>query len=197
MLMGKSIFIFTPGILSYPGSARAWTDQAVTWIHAHRPNACAEKFEYLAGPATRTILATKRAKALAALIDEYPVEQFSLTIAAHSNGCEIVRRASKFTTRPINFLHLFAPAISAAPRRHGLRNAVSSGKVGFLFLHIASHDRVLSKSYLGGLRTADVQKQFADERHTTIIPKRGGHSTWFFPEHFEPTMQMITEGKMQ
>ena len=196
MLMDKSIFIFVPGILSYPGSARAWTDRAVTWIHLHRPCARAEKFEYLGSPGTCNIMATKRAKELAELIDKYPFEKFSLTVTAHSHGCEIARRAIKLAKRPVNFLHLIAPAISANPRIHGLRQLVSRGRIGFLFIYIAAQDRVLSTSYLGGLRPPEVQTHFTDERPAVIFPTRGGHSTWFSPEKFEATMKMITAGKI-
>ncbi len=189
--MTKTAYIFVPGVLSYPGSARKWTDRAVTWIHQRQTCECAEKFEYLALPASRNFLAARRAKELAALIDRYPIESISLVLAGHSFGCELIRLALRRSSRSANFVHLFAPACPSDPRRHRLKGMLTSGKIGFLSLYIGSRDRVLTKSFLGGLKPDAVRQQFADEHHTTIHSRPFGHSGWVEPDHFESTMRAI------
>ena len=189
--MTRTAYIFVPGVLSYPGSARNWTDRAVTWIHGRQTCECAEKFEYLALPATRNILAARRAAELAALIDRYPIDSFSLVLAGHSFGCELIRRAMGIAKRPAIFVHLFAPACPAEPRRHRLKGLVASGQIGFLSLYIGTRDRVLTDSFLGGLKPDAVRAQFSDEHHTSVVHKIFGHSGWFFAEHFETSMRAV------
>ena len=189
--MIRNAYIFVPGVLSYPGAARNWTDRAVTWIHKRATCEVAEKFEYLALPATRNLLTARRAAELAALIDNYSIEQFSLVLAGHSYGCELIRLALQQSRRPANFVHLFAPAIPSEPRRHRLKAAVADGRIGFLSLYISTRARVLAKSFIGGLSADAVSSQFADEHHTSIITGSGGHSRWFEAQNFEQSMRSI------
>ena len=189
--MIRNAYIFVPGVLSYPGAARNWTDRAVTWIHKRATCEVAEKFEYLALPATRNLLTARRAAELAALIDNYSIEQFSLVLAGHSYGCELIRLALQQSRRPANFVHLFAPACPAEPRRHRIKALVRDGRVGFLSLYISTRERVLNNSFLGGLKPDAVRQQFADEHHTTIHSRPFGHSGWVEPDHFESTMRAI------
>lgn len=189
--MNRTAYIFVPGVMNYPGSARAWTDRAVTWIHNKQALQVAEKFEYLAFPATRNVLANRRARELAALIDRYPIESFSLVLAGHSNGCELIRWALKLSKRPANFVHLFAPAIPAAPRSHRLKAMVRDGRIGFLRIYVGTRDAVLVRRFLGGRPSAYVRAQFADEHHTEIIERNYAHTTWFYGANFEESMRHI------
>ena len=66
-----------------------------------------------------------------------------------------------------------------------------SGQIGFLKLHLAAKDRVLSSRFLGGLPVDSVRRQFAGEHHTEIDSEPFGHSGWFRPERFEKTMRQI------
>lgn len=189
--MTKTAYIFVPGVLSYPGSARNWTDRAVTWIHQRQTCECAEKFEYMALPASRNFLAARRASELASLINRYPIESFSLVLAGHSFGCELIRRALLIADRPANFVHLFAPACSSEPRRHRLKGLVTAGTVGFLSLYISTRDRVLTGHFLGGIPPDIVRAQFSDEHHTTVTHRSFGHSGWFTAAHFEQSMRAV------
>lgn len=189
--MTRNVYIFVPGVLSYPGSARNWTDKAVTWINSRMACEAAEKFEYLALPATRNILARRRAAELAALVDHYPIENFSVVLAGHSFGCELIRLALQQSNRPANFVHLFAPAIPVEPRRHRLKSLVSSGKIGFLYLYISCRDRVLTRHFLGGAPFQAICDQFADEHHVSACNQKIGHSAWLDSAHFEDTMRAI------
>lgn len=189
--MTRTAYIFVPGVLSYPGSARAWTDRGVTWIHKRMTCEVAEKFEYLALPVTRNLLAARRAAELAAKIDEYPIESFSLVLAGHSFGCELIRLALQQTRRPANYVHLFAPAVPAEPRRHRLKALVAGGKIGFLNLYISGRDRVLTGHFLGGISPEAVRAQFQEERHTTVRDGKFGHSSWFDSAHFENSLRSI------
>lgn len=190
--MTRMAYIFVPGILSYPGSSTAWTDKAVTWIHTTQKCAAAEKFEYLALPISRRLLARRRAKGLAKLIDSYSVDAFSLVLVAHSFGCDIARRATLLTNRPVNYCHLLAADIGVQARQHGLLSQLRDGRIGFLHVHLAGRDRVLTDRSLGGAKADTVRKQFATEHHTTIhYQARYGHSTWWKPKHFAALMRLI------
>ena len=189
--MNRTAYIFVPGVLNYPGSARGWTDRAVTWVHNRQTCECAEKFEYLALPATRNLLAARRAAELAALIDRYPIESFSLVMAGHSFGCELIRLALQQSKRPANFVHLFAPACPSDPRRHRLKGMLTAGKIGFLHLYISGRDRVLTGHFLGGIAPDAVRHQFIDEHHTTVRDHKFGHCGWLDAAHFEESMRAV------
>lgn len=189
--MTRNVYVFVPGVLSYPGSARNWTDRAVTWIHRRATCEVAEKFEYMALPATRNLLAARRATELAALIDRYPIEDFSLVLAGHSFGCELIRLALQQSKRPANFVHLFAPAIPAEPRRHRLKSLIVSGKIGFLNLYISGKDKVLTGHFLGGIAPEAIRAQFADERHTAVRDRPFGHGAWFAQAEFENSLRAV------
>lgn len=189
--MTRNAYIFVPGVLSYPGSARNWTDRAVTWVNNRLTCEVAEKFEYLALPATRNLLAARRAAELAALIDRYPIEHFSLVLAGHSFGCELIRLALQQAKRPANFVHLFAPAIPSEPRRHRLKALVVGGKIGFLNLYLSAKDKVLTGHFIGGVPPEAVRAQFADEHHTSIVDRAFGHCGWFSAANFESSMRAV------
>jgi len=190
--MNRLAYIFVPGVLNLPSSASAWTDRAVTWIHVRQACEVAEKFEYLALPLSRRILAERRAEQLAALIERYPIDTFSLVVVGHSNGCDVILRALWRATRPANFVHFFAPAIAVNPRQHRLVRQLREGRIGFLNIHLAGRDRVLDRGFLGGAGADAVRSQFAEEHHTTIhSDPRHGHSTYWAPAHFEDTMRRI------
>lgn len=189
--MNRTAYIFVPGILNYPGSAIAWTDKAVTWIHQRQTCECAEKFEYLALPLSARLLAERRAKDLAALMARYPVESFSVVLAGHSNGCDIIRRALWLAKRPANWVHFFAPAVAANPSTNRLGRLIQSGRIGFLRIHLAARDGILNNRFLGGLPLATVQAQFADEHHAEIDSEPFGHCGWWAPAQFEASMKQI------
>lgn len=190
--MNRTAYIFVPGVLNYPGSSTNWTDRAVTWMNVTRPNSCAEKFEYMALPLSRRIWANRRAEQLAALMERYPIESFSLVVAAHSNGCDLVRRALAISARPANFVHFFSPAVAADPRRHRLVRLVRDGRIGFLRIWLAGRDRVLGPGFLGGVAVDAVRGQFAEEHHTEVRAEATyGHGTWWKNGHFEGSMRRI------
>lgn len=193
--MNRTAYIFVPGILNYPGSASEWTDKAVTWIHVRQTCEAAEKFEYMALPISRRLMAKRRAEQLAALIDRYPAAAFNLVLAGHSNGCDLISRALWIADRPANTVHFFSPAVPADPAFHRLPRLLSGGRVGFLHLYIAGHDGVLSRSHLGGLPVENVRAQFRDEHHTMVYGQpKFGHSSWWGPAQFEATMNLIAPG---
>ncbi len=189
--MTRNAYIFVPGVLNYPGSARNWTDRAVTWIHKRATCEVAEKFEYMALPATRKLLAARRAAELAALIDNYSIDQFSLVLVGHSFGCELIRLALQQSKRSANFVHLFAPAVPSEPRRHRLKSMVVSGKIGFLKIYLSDRDAVLTKHFLGGVSPEGVRFQFADEHHTSVASRNFGHCTWFAAPNFEASLRSV------
>lgn len=193
--MNRTAYIFVPGILNLPSSATEWTDRAVTWIHTRQACECAEKFEYLALPLSRRILAERRALQLAALMDRYPADSFRLVVAGHSNGCDVILRALWLAKRPANFVHFFSPAIAVNPIQHRLHRLLREGRIGFLNLYLAARDGVLDSRFLGGAKADAVRAQFADEHHTRIVCEPShGHSTWWKDAAFEKSMSRISGG---
>ena len=189
--MNRTAYIFVPGIYNRPGNPHAATDRAVTWVHVNRPGAVAEKYEYAAGVLTRHVSNKRLAQSLAALVDSYPIDRFSVVLVAHSNGCEVARRALMLSERPANWVHFFAPAVDSNPRKHKLHKLLENGQIGFLRLHVAALDRVLAHRYLGGMPAAKVAAQFAEERHTHVAEHDCGHVGFFSTENFEDTMVRI------
>ena len=193
--MKRNAYIFVPGVLNYPGSSADWTDKAVTWTHVRQTCDVAEKFEYMALPFSRRLLAQRRAEQLAALIDRYPADAFNLVLAGHSNGCDLVSRALWISKRPANVVHLFTPAVPADPIAHRLLRLLSGGRIGFLHLYLSGRDGMLNKRFLGGLPLQAVREQFREEHHAMVYGRPAfGHSTWWSPAQFETTMSLIAPG---
>lgn len=190
--MKRTAYIVVPGVNNWPGSSSAWTDRGATWLNLNRPDDAVEKFEYFALAVTRGILANRRAAQLAELMDSFPADAFSLVLAGHSNGCEIIRRAISQAKRPANFVHFFSPAVPADPRRHRLANLLLDGRIGFLDVYHAGRDRVLGPHFLGGVAVDAVCRQFAGEHHATVVSEpRFGHGTWWTAANFERSMHRI------
>jgi pimeloyl-ACP methyl ester carboxylesterase len=182
-------YIFVPGINNYAGSPYAWTDRAVTAINKRMTCDAAEKFEYTAFPLSRLVLAERRARALAELIDSYPIDSFALVVVGHSNGADLIRRALLRSKRPANFVHFLSPAVHAT--RHGLVKLIRDGQIGFLRIYLATRDRILPRRFLGRQEVDSVRRQFAEEHHTEIFSEPFGHSGWFTPARFATTMRQI------
>ena len=189
--MTRMAYIFVPGIMSYPGSPNAWTDKAVTWMHTTQVCAAAEKFEYLALPISRRLLAQRRARQLAKLIDRYPADGFTLVLVAHSFGCDIARRALTLANRSANCCHLLAPDIGVKPRQHGLLKHLRDGWIGHLHIRLAGRDRALTSKYLGGAKPETVRRQFCSSVVTIHNQPRYGHSSWWISSNFAATMRLI------
>lgn len=142
--MDGTVVIFVNGILTLPGSAHAWTDRAVTWFHLNSL-AKAEKFEYLALPLTRRLMQRRRARNLAELIDSYT--SMDVVLVGHSNGCDLICRALKLTSHPIQAVHLFSAACNASLDDNGLNAALESGRLGVVHVYRGLKDRALRFAY--------------------------------------------------
>ena len=76
--MNRTAYIFVPGIYNRPGNPHAATDRAVTWVNNRLTCDVAEKFEYLALPATRNLLAARLVAAGLGVAVMHPVTAGSL-----------------------------------------------------------------------------------------------------------------------
>ena len=104
------VYFVINGIHTNPGSANAWTDEAVTWLNLHTPkHVQAEKFEYFTTALTRWLHQSKRAKELALKAQKYAVQGYRVRMIGHSNGCDLIARVINLGVR-VDSAHLIAPA---------------------------------------------------------------------------------------
>lgn len=104
------VYFVINGIHTNPGSANAWTDEAVTWLNLNTPkHVQAEKFEYFTTALTRWLHQSKRAKELALKAQKYAVQGYRVRMIGHSNGCDLIARVINLGVR-VDSAHLIAPA---------------------------------------------------------------------------------------
>lgn len=197
--------IVVNGILTAPGDARAWTDRAVTWLHCDAAVAVqAEKFEYYATALTRRLRQQRHARELAHLIELYKGREVHLV--GHSNGCDIILRALALTRDRIASVHLIAGACEEDFEKNGLNALLYTRQIGAVHAYTSPDDRVLayaarpSRALFGWmglgyglLGLVGPTKITPPVRHLVSRWDRPGygHSTWFSPENFDATLNLI------
>lgn len=201
------VYIAVNGILTLPGSSRAWTDRATTWFHSEsRALIQAEKFEYFATPLTRRLRQHAHARDLADLIRSYAGRRIHLI--GHSNGCDLILRALALDSTPLASIHLIAAACDEDFNRNGLNNALLFDQLGAVHVYTSPDDAALkwaarpSRALLGwlglgygilGLVGPQRVLEYADQRHLVHRYDRPGfgHSTWFADPHFDATLNLV------
>lgn len=161
------------------------------------------KHEHLTGPLTRWLLMERRAKALAAGINQ---SQGFVRVWAHSNGNEIFCRALPHLLRPVDEVHMFAAACSSDFNSNGLNAALKKSTVRQVWCHQAEDDRVLAgpakwSRWAGGwlgLGFGDlglsgpqnIQESVKPRVHSVIYPGYG-HSDFWTPENLQDTIHRV------
>lgn len=178
-------YIFVPGI-EYDLDVDGWCDRALEWCIIRGIPALSH--EYHAGWWSRWVRQNKRAVELAEQCDrvQNPIP------VGHSNGCDVIRRALAYVTRPVQAVHLFAGAAPADCNKNGINAAILSGKVGHVHVYGSEDDWVLKRPAkwtrwltLGFAGYGDIgyaKPQNVDPRcqsRITIDWRPGyGHSSW-------------------
>lgn len=197
------VYILVNGILTSPGSAREWTDRAVTWLHSEAAaDVRAEKFEYYASALTRRLRQQRHAEDLADLIRHYSGR--SIHLVGHSNGCDLILRALRATQTEIASVHMLAAACDEDFARNGLNEDITSGRVKQVHVYTSPDDGVLKWAArpsrwlfgwagLGYGLLGLVGPQFVamGERVWRYDRPGFGHSTWFTEENFAATFNRI------
>lgn len=201
--MKPRVIIFINGIMNKPGSARGWTDRAVTWTHKHTEFS-AEKFEYFCDVVFRRLFQGRRAKDLAALIEEYKGDE--IVLVGHSNGCDLILRALKLISpfTQIKAIHFISGASEPDFYKNGLNQALRENRIEQITVYVAGKDLPMkiaawSGKVLGvfGLGYGTLGRRGAvNNLHPTkvreIIKPTFGHSDWFDGEAFHELMTEIT-----
>lgn len=198
----KTVFIYIPGILTFPGSGN-WVGKAVTWTMVNQPEegGCqhfAEKVEYLAGPISRAFSNGKRAKKLVRTLSFYDPKEWRIVLAAHSNGCDVVLDALKMADwPPIAEIHLISGACEASFQKNGLNDA---DNVGAIWVYVAGKDfplrlagGFLARKLLGyGTLGAKGPLHVARTNVNVVTRHTFGHGDWFTDANLDDTMCRIT-----
>ena len=138
----RHVFIFIPGIDTWPGSSRNWDGRAVTWIHTHSEDQ-AEKVEYFCGPIGRAFGQKDRENKLRRTLNFYRGRD--ITLVGHSNGAAVILQMMAANTNwpRIQNLHLVCGACEADFNINGLNQLMTQGKVQSVFVYVAEADLAL------------------------------------------------------
>ena len=123
----RSLLIFVPGILTFPGDGRNWSGRAVTFTHLHSASR-AEKVEYFCGPIGRAFGQQKRSEKLFRTLDQYR-DDWHITLVGHSNGAAVILQTLNQCYCPrIDSLHLVCAACESSFHKNGLNRLLSYPK---------------------------------------------------------------------
>ncbi len=195
-----------PGILQWPNDARNWRGRACTWTNLNRPDIEQDSLEYFCTAITRAFHQGRRVRRLANLLKEYA--GWSVSIAGHSNGCDIIVRALSKLRREhhritLETVHLACGACHADFQANGLNMGLLTKQIGKVYVYVAGRDKALALagSWLGrilgygtlGLHGPLEVQEAVKERVGTMQWPEYGHSTCFHPKHFDATMGHFTQ----
>lgn len=207
--MAREIVIFINGILTNPGDAFAWTDDAVRWFNKNASERVSpDKFEYYTPALLRRITIDKNVRDLVQTIAEYASDLDPgqrLHLVGHSNGCELIARALQLTPARFASVHLISGAVERDFTNNGLGRKLEIGQVGAVFCYCSRGDKVLkylarpSQVFhflglgygdLGARGPSGIGDQISDRVETTWS-ETFGHSDWFAVENFYDTMHSV------
>jgi hypothetical protein len=190
----NKVFLFVNGILTIPGQSENWTAHATTWVHLHTRHK-AEKIEYFTGILGRPLYQRRRAEKLAHVLDEYLKAGFEITLAAHSNGCDVVLDALQSRAWPkIKALHLISAANEADFDRNGLNQSLH--RIDDLTVWIAEKDWALALAstlpgQILGYGTLGRRGPVNARRPVQVRRASFGHGDWFAADQLHHTMESI------
>jgi len=204
----RDLVIFINGILTRPGNAFAWTDEAVRWLNRQDlAHVAADRFEYFCPPLTRRLFLARDAQNLARAIAEYTAgaPDCRLHLVGHSNGCELIARAVQLTGTRFATLHLISGAVERDFTKNGLGERLQRGQIGAVYCYCSRGDAVLkyfargSQLITGGLlgygdlgyRGPAGVGSPAFNPVETHWETSFGHSDWFSAQNFDQTMQRV------
>lgn len=199
--MSKTVYIFVNGIMTLPGCSDNWNSKAVT--HFILRAQFAEKLEYFTAPfLTRRLLQKRRAAKLRLKLQYYTNEDWNIILVGHSNGGDVILDTLKDAGWPrIKAIHFIAGACEADFGENGLNDAMRTGRIGEVFVHIGERDIPLKLAgtllgmisgygQLGRTGPMRVHPGVDNRVHVKRYPEYG-HSTFFSDENFESTMGEI------
>jgi hypothetical protein len=200
--MRRRVFIFVRGILGNPGDAKEWNARALPWVFRETAG-FADNFETKVGALNRIFGQWRRARNFGRTLKEYKPRDNSVTVAAHSNGTDIVLKGLRLAGWPrIEALHLASGACESDFNANGLNQALLTERIGRVCLYRAGKDGALPWSRLwvtswgwrgilgitGPLNVLDSVKDRVGE----IVRPGFGHSSWFSPGEFDRTLKHFT-----
>lgn len=198
----RHVMIFVNGILTRPGDHLGWTDRAVHWFNNQETGVSSYAFEYATPALTRRLFQARHADNLAETIAQYPKDH--LHLVGHSNGCDLIARALRLTSRHITSVHLISAALERDFRKNGLGERIAREQIGRTYCYCSRGDHVLRylapASRWASLHLLGYGDLGATGAAKPVPPRVAhtwrdtmGHGDWFAPEHFDTTMQMIRD----
>lgn len=192
----KRIYIYVPGILTFPGSSKNWDGRAVTRTHTVTDYR-AEKVEFFVGVISRAFGQKDRADKLRRTLDYY--FGWKIILVGHSNGADVITLCLKSFACPIiSQVHLVCGACNADFEKNGLNQELRSNKVEGVTVYCAMKDRALSLAHtlpgkllgygtlgLAGPTNVDIG---VTSRVRVIQWPNFGHSDCWHDDEFDLTM---------
>lgn len=198
----RRIYLFVPGINTFPGLSKNWNGKAATHFICYNQY-FAEKVEYFVTALTRPIGQNYRAGKLVATLQRYIEAGWEIVLCGHSNGSDVILDALRSLDWPrIEELHLISPACEADFDKNGLNVALRANRIGLVKVFIAGRDlplrlagtkfgRALGFGTLGSNAGAEAVDPTIAGKVQTVREPGFGHSTWFRKENFTATMNKV------
>lgn len=184
----------------------AWVVRMTDDIMRRNPAARASEFRYFAGPIFRRGRQQQRARQLAAMIEGWYDDGFSVVAVGHSNGCDLILRAMGLMVAHVEALHLISAAADADFAGNGLNDALAHGRCGRVMCYVSDGDSALSvwarlSNWVslglvgyGSLGWSGPQNVDADVTSRVIVVRRDylEHGGWFAVDQYEATLNAVT-----
>lgn len=193
----RSVLIFVPGILTFPGDGRNWSGRAVSWTHNHS-GACAEKVEYFCGPIGRAFGQRERSRKLFHTLDQYR-DNWNITLVGHSNGAAVILDCFDYPCPQIHSLHLVCGACESSFHANGLNDRLQKDDIGQIAVYVAGKDMMLALAhswagrFLGygilGLHGPKHVSPMIADRVRTITWPAFGHSDCWSDDYLDETLE--------
>jgi len=203
------VYILVPGVKTRSSDYMNWAVRMASCINIDHDRAKGDEFRYNTSAILHRFGMRERVKFVVELARRYWRAGYEPIFVAHSDGCEIVRRA--ILEGPSIFLsaHLIAGACSADFERNGLNRALIGGKVGQIYCYVSKGDRMLSvlarvsKSLFGWLGFGfgtlgydgpqNVPKAMQGRDVKVIARDNLRHGDWFKGANWKKTFDSVTQ----
>lgn len=139
--MTNRFYLFIRGIRGKPNEVGDFAGNAETYVDNNFPNYKANTIPYSAGALTRRITQESNVSKVRTIL--FGVSDCGVYLCGHSNGCDLIERYIRTSTKRIEALHLIAGASEEDFRKNGFNNALSSNKVGKIYVYWSRNDKAL------------------------------------------------------
>jgi predicted alpha/beta hydrolase family esterase len=140
--MKRFCYIIIPGILNPTDRHFAWFSiMAEDIMHKGYYKPIGIEYRYKACAVFRRARQEKRALEIANIIHRW--SDYKIVLVGHSNGCDLIQRALKITSTPIETVHLIAGACESDITKTSFAKRLEDGSLKKLVCYYSRNDLVL------------------------------------------------------